>query len=93
MDDVSSSSTTRNYEIDREIRYVKQQVGSIERISVAVVVNENAYANEEEQVDKVKLDEDLTRIQDIVRGAVGYNAVRGDVVTVVSSKFARPVQS
>ena len=92
VDDVSSSSTTRNYEIDREIRYVKQQVGSIERISVAVVVNENAYANEEEQIDKVKLDEDLTRIQDIVRGAVGYNAVRGDVVTVVSSKFARPVE-
>ena len=54
--DVSSSSTTRNYEIDREIRYVKQQVGSIERI-LAVVVNENAYANEEEQIDKVKLDE------------------------------------
>ena len=40
-------------------------------------MNENAYANEEEQIDKVKLDEDLTRIEDIVRGAVGYNELRG----------------
>ena len=91
-DDVSSSSTTRNYEIDREIRYVKQQVGSIERISVAVVVNENAYLGEEEQTDKIKLDQDLARIEDIVRGAVGYSESRGDVVTVVASKFARPVE-
>ena len=53
---------------------------------------ENAYANEEEQIDKVKLDEDLTRIEDIVRGAVGYDELRGDVVTVVASKFARPVE-
>ena len=34
----------------------------------------------------------LTRIEDIVRGAVGYNELRGDVVTVVASKFARPVE-
>ena len=55
-------------------------------------MNENAYLGEEEQTDKVKLDQDLARIEDIVRGAVGYNESRGDVVTVVASKFARPVE-
>ena len=38
----SASSAIRNYELDREIRYTKQQVGQIERLSVAVVINELA---------------------------------------------------
>ena len=38
----SSSTTTRNYEMDRSVRHVKRQGGSVERISVAVVVNEPA---------------------------------------------------
>ena len=32
------------------------------------------------------------RIRDLVQGAIGYNVERGDVVTVVSSAFARPVE-
>ena len=38
---ISSSSTTRNYELDKETTYIKQPGGSIERLSVAVVVNQN----------------------------------------------------
>ena len=37
---VTSRKPTRNYEIDRSVRHVKNQVGSIDRVSVAVVVNE-----------------------------------------------------
>ena len=35
-----STKTTRNYELDRAVRHVKRQGGSIERISVAVIINE-----------------------------------------------------
>ena len=35
-----STKTTRNYEIDRAVRHVKRQGGSIQRISVAVIINE-----------------------------------------------------
>ena len=44
----SASSAIRNYELDREIRYTKQQVGQIERLSVAVVINELALGVVEE---------------------------------------------
>ena len=37
---VRSSKTTRNYEIDRSVRHVKNH-GTVEKISVAVVVNED----------------------------------------------------
>ena len=90
--DVSSRSTTRNYELDREIRYVKQQVGAVERLSVAVVINENIYQNENEEIDQERLERQVARMGEVVRGAIGYNEERGDVVTVVSSAFAKPVE-
>ena len=89
--DVSSRSTTRNYELDREIRYVKQQVGAVERLSVAVVVNESVYETEE-GLDQELLDRQVSRMREVVQGAIGYNQERGDVVTVVSSAFAKPVE-
>ena len=91
--DIASSSTTRNYELDREIRYVKQQVGEIRRLSVAVVINETAFQDENEEVDEGRLDSELVRIRDLVQGAIGYNSQRGDLVTVVSSRFAKPVEA
>ena len=90
--DLSSSSTTRNYELDREIRYVKQQVGAIERLSVAVVINEHAFQTDSEEIDRDRLDNEILRIRELVQGAIGYNTERGDVVTVVSSAFAKPVE-
>ncbi len=90
--DVSASSTTRNYELDREIRYVKQQVGAIERLSVAVVINETVFETDNEEIDRGLLDSEVLRIRDLVQGAIGYNSERGDIVTVVSSVFAKPVE-
>ena len=90
--DVSASSTTRNYELDREIRYVKQQVGAIERLSVAVVINETVFETDSEEIDRGLLDSEVLRIRDLVQGAIGYNSERGDIVTVVSSAFAKPVE-
>ena len=90
--DVSSSSSTRNYELDREIRYVKQQVGSIEKISVAVVVNKSIYGDEEGVVDEQELALRIDKIEKVVRGAIGFVESRGDLVTVVAAEFAKPVE-
>ena len=88
---VSSSSTTRNYELDREIRYVKQQVGRIDRVSVAVVINQDAYISPVEgEPDGINADE-LERLTEVVKGVVGFSEARGDTVAVVPSSFAVPV--
>lgn len=88
---VSSSSTTRNYELDREIRYVKQQVGTIDRVSVAVVINQDAYTSTVEgEPGGISADE-LERLTEVVKGVVGFSAQRGDTVAVVPSSFAVPV--
>jgi flagellar M-ring protein FliF len=88
---VSSSSTTRNYELDREIRYVKQQVGSIDRVSVAVVINQDAYISPAEGEAAGISAEELERLTEVVKGVVGFSEARGDSVAVVPSSFAVPV--
>ena len=91
----SASSAIRNYELDREIRYTKQQVGQIERLSVAVVINELALGvvEDPEEGDQTEVSpEQIERLTDVVKGAVGFNEARGDTVTVLPTSFARPVE-
>jgi flagellar M-ring protein FliF len=93
-----SSKTTRNYEMDRAVRHVKRQGGTLERISVAVVINEaalaiNTSAVEVESENPVEpsgySEQDIERFTDLIKGVVGFDAARGDIVTVVSTPFER----
>ncbi len=43
-DGTSSTRQTRNYELDRAVRHVKQRGGTIKRISVAVIINQRVAA-------------------------------------------------
>jgi flagellar M-ring protein FliF len=87
----SSSTTTRNYEMDRTVRHVKRQGGSVERISVAVVINEPLSEPGDDALAAQSFSElELQRFTDLVKGVVGYDAQRGDVVTIVSAKFEKP---
>ena len=92
----SSSTTTRNYEMDRTVRHVKRQGGSVERISVAVVINEPVgQVSDGDDPAAVLAAQSFTaleleRFTDLVKGVVGYDGDRGDVVTIVSAKFEKP---
>jgi flagellar M-ring protein FliF len=89
-----TARSTRNYEIDRSVRHVKGATGTVERLSVAVVINERAPINTKNDKGEViegkatpYTDEEIQNMQSLVRGVVGYNEARGDVVTVVQAKF------
>jgi len=83
---VRSSQTTRNYEIDRSIQYEKKQTGVVTKMSVAVVINQAAFAPAGE--DAAGLDTiDTSRIQSLVANAVGFDLTRGDSVEVLVSPF------
>jgi flagellar M-ring protein FliF len=90
---VRSSRTTRNYELDRSIRYVRNQPGSLTRLSIAVVINDQAFADSEAGGDEPRadLEEMRTEMTELVRAAVGFDANRGDSVTVITAPF-RPEQ-
>ena len=95
-----SSKTTRNYEMDRAVRHVKRRGGTMERISVAVVINQpTAPQTVGEDGELVTGDEaaggftdlELERFTNLVKGVVGFDERRGDVVTIVAAKFEKPL--
>lgn len=83
------SETTRNYEVDRSLSYKQQQVGKIQRLTVAVVINDKESLNAETgETQFVPWSEnDLERLEILVKDAVGFNAARGDSVNVINSPF------
>jgi flagellar M-ring protein FliF len=72
--------------MDRAVRHVKRQGGKLERLSVAVVLN-TPEADDETGITEGYSEQELERFTDLVKGVVGFNAARGDVVTIVSTKF------
>ena len=91
----STARSTRNYELDRSVRHVKNATGTVDRLSVAVLINERAPtpgAKDDKGVagpstPNPYTEEEITRMQNLVRGVVGFDEKRGDVVTVVQAKF------
>ncbi len=89
MQNSSNRSALLNYELDRNIQHVRQAVGQLKRLSVAVVVNNRSLIGADGAASTVALsDEELARITNLVREAVGYNADRGDTINVANSPFA-----
>ncbi len=85
----SRKQATRNFELDRSISYTKHQSGRVERLSVAVVVDDLVSINSEtgEAVKTPWSESELERLRILVQDAVGYVAVRGDSVNVINSPF------
>ncbi|WP_028239489.1 flagellar basal-body MS-ring/collar protein FliF [Stutzerimonas azotifigens] len=83
---------TRNYELDRSISYTKQQQGRLKRLSVAVVVDDQVRIGADGQAVRQPWSaDDLARFTRLVQDAVGYDASRGDSVSVINTPFAPDV--
>ncbi len=77
-----------NYEVDKTVRHVKQSVGQIKRLSVAVVVNHRVDKLPDGKVKTTPLTAaEMKQIEGLVREAMGFNQERGDSVSVANSAF------
>jgi len=81
----TSRNETTNYEVDRTIRHTKQNVGDVQRLSVAVVVN---YKTLPDGKPLPLTAEQMKQIEDLTREAMGYSEKRGDTLNVVNSPFS-----
>lgn len=83
-----NSRSTRNYEIDRTIEHVRQSPASLQRLSVAVVVDDREVPGENGGRVRVPRDaEEIDYLTGLVREAIGFSAARGDRVTLVNASF------
>lgn len=85
----SREQATRNYELDRQISYTRQQQGRLRRLSVAVVVDNPVTVNAEtgESVSEPLSEATIAQLTRLVQDAVGFDAARGDSVSVINSPF------
>lgn len=81
-------SATRNYEVDRIISHTSNPVGTVQRLSVAVVIDDKQVTADDGSVTKTPYsDEEIARFVNLVEETIGFDANRGDTVSVLNASF------
>ena len=92
-DTSSKNEEVVNYEISRTTRTEVQEGGRVRKLSVAVLVD-GIYSTQGNEVSyQPRPPEELERISQLVRTAVGFDRQRGDQVEVVNLRFAEAPQA
>ncbi len=86
---------TTNYEISKSTKTEITEGGRINKISVAVALDDARVLGEEGEGPSFaqRTAEEIENIATLVRSAVGYDEARGDIVEVVNVSFMRPETS
>ena len=86
--DESRTEETINYEVSKKTVNSVRENGSLKRLSVAVLVDGNYTPGEGgKKVYAALPEETLTKIESLVKSAIGFDSNRGDQVDVVNMQF------
>jgi flagellar M-ring protein FliF len=86
-----SKSSVRNFELDKTITHTRMATGILQRLSIAVVIdNKRMYGEQGELISRSYSEEDINRFSNLVKQAVGFDVKRGDQVTVNNVEFMTP---
>ena len=89
QNEMERSEQLLNYEISSVRSEQVIEPGEIERLSVSVVVDHAREMNAEGLMEpRARTPEEMARLENLVKSAVGFSGQRGDVVTIESLPFA-----
>jgi len=77
----TAETFNRSFELGREVSVTRDAVGTVRRLSVAVALDNGADG-------KPRSAQEIAALEALVKGAVGFDQARGDVVTLSGRKFA-----
>ncbi|CAN5249846.1 flagellar basal-body MS-ring/collar protein FliF [soil metagenome] len=77
----TAETFNRQFELGREVSVIRDAVGTVKRLSVAVALDNDAAG-------KPRSAQEVAALESLVKGAVGFDQTRGDVVALSSRKFA-----
>src|SRR3984957_19358097 len=84
----SAQRSTRNFEVDRTLSYVKQPVGVLKRLNVGVVLDNWQKVGADGKVTTAAMsDADIKRFSQLVRESIGLKDDRGDQLNVLNQAF------
>ncbi len=90
---------TVNYEVDKTVKHTRAQVGTVKRLSAAVLVNHKrapaaapaADAKDAKPAEAPPVaftEEELTKMSSLIKDAIGFNKDRGDSLNLVNVPFS-----
>ncbi|NOZ52437.1 MAG: flagellar basal body M-ring protein FliF [Gammaproteobacteria bacterium] len=81
----------RNYELDKVVSHTRFATGRLRRLSTAIVVDDKVTLNADGQSIRVpRSPEEIERITNLAKKAIGFSVQRGDSVNVVNESFSVP---
>ena len=84
----SAQKSTRNFEVDRTLAYIKQPAGTLKRLSVGVVLDDWQKAGADGKATTQPMsDADIKRFTQLVRESIGSKDDRGDQLNVMNQTF------
>jgi flagellar M-ring protein FliF len=84
----TSSRSTKNYEIDRTLKYVKQPSGTLKRLNVGVVLDDWQKTGKDGKVTTAPMTEaEVKRFTQLVHESIGVQDARGDQLNVLNQTF------
>ena len=84
----TSNQATRNFEVGRTVRHNRRAQGGIQRLSVAVLVDQPMVAGDNgESVREPMTEQQIQRLTALIQDAVGFDAERGDSINVIDAAF------
>lgn len=92
------STTATSYENSRSVENFVGAIGTLRKMTVAVLVNDKVTIPAADSVTKVaaapiftaRSPEEVARIEALMRNALGVDSARGDLISVVSAPFDIP---
>jgi flagellar M-ring protein FliF len=88
--DTNRNEETTNYEISKTTRTEVQEPGQVKRLSVAVAVDGvTTFGPKGKVIYAARSADEMKRIDELVRTAVGFTQARGDQVSVINVRFDR----
>ncbi|EED30880.1 flagellar M-ring protein FliF [gamma proteobacterium NOR5-3] len=84
----TSRRSTINYEMDKTISHVRETPGALQKLSIAVVLDYIETTADDGTTSRVPMPQErIDEVTSLVREAVGFDADRGDTVSVISASF------
>jgi flagellar M-ring protein FliF len=92
MSPMERQNEIRNYEISKVNKQIKSPVGSIKRISAAVVIDgiykeETGASGNKEKKYSPRSQDEMKHLENVVKKAIGFDEGRGDQVEVINLPF------
>lgn len=94
-DTETESNIITNYEVSKTLTQESRQTGGVKRISASILIDGVYQTIETEEGDETsqymeRSTEEMTKIEQAVRGALGADNTRGDQISVLNIPFQQP---